>query len=181
VNALAPINATLSERMAALRRRAGFFASQRRKDVALYGLLADCLALCEEVERDGLLPNLMAQHIGKAESRRYFERGADVYLVVGRLVFEDGEKTRAAAWRYTAAMREAAKRQIAPADLAEWLRTEGGINELFRRRPKQPRKRTIRTLSLNSPVPYEDGRELRLVLRADGRGFFDVISSEVQP
>ncbi len=166
----------LTDRMDAMRSRAAF-ACQRRKDVQLYFLLADCLAICEECERDNRTDELKAEALeylrDGAGGRRYMEGAPDVYLIVGRYVFER-EINRAACWRYTATLREAAKSQIASADLAQWLRENGGINALFKARDLAARSCKTKTLHLTSPVTVPKDGQFTLMLMRLPNGFFEV-------
>lgn len=171
--------ATIEQQIADLKGRARFFISQRRKDVNLYQVLADCMAICERAELDGEIDRLRADFLERERAtgkRAYFERDADVFLIVGRCVFEP-EVNRAACWRYTATMREAAKRQIRSTELVDWLRQEGGINALFRARPVQARTATTKTLHLNAPVEVPKDAPFTITLRRDERGFFDVVAA----
>lgn len=165
-----------------LRSRASFFANKRRKDVELYQVLAECLAICETVERERSLPELIEQFLAQrsegVSGRRYLESNPDVYLVVGRLVFEQ-ESNRAACWRYTATLREAAQLQIASSGFVEWLRTNGGINALFKARKVAARTAQTKTLHLNNSVEVPKTGVFTLTLQRDHRGFFDVISREL--
>lgn len=165
--------------IAALKSRAAFFISQRRKDIDLYQVLADCMAICERADLDGEVQRLRSDFLArqKQEGRRaYFEADPDVFLIVGRSVFEP-EVNRAACWRYTATMREAAKRQIRSGELVEWLRSSGGINALFRARPVAARTARTKTLHLNAPIDIPKGEPFTLTLRRDDRGFFDVLNA----
>ena len=171
---------SIYDRVDALRDRATFFVSQRRKDIDLYKVLADCLAICEEASAMGLLDDLKKRVIQAPDygrNRQYLNANADVYLVVGRLVFE-GEKQRAATWRYTATLREAAKNNIASSDLVDWLRSNGGINALFKARDVKTRTAKTKTLNLNQQIEVPKDGAFTVTLRRDARGFFDVIEGK---
>ena len=140
-------------------------------------MLADCLSLAKICERFNLTEQLKQHIISKSKKRTYFEKDADVYLVVGRYMFED-TKARAACWRYTATIREAAKRQIDSGDLAQWLNDNGGINALFRERPKVQRSNKTRTLHLRSSVEVEIDKPFTITLKSDGTGFFEVLNQK---
>lgn len=166
----------IKERVAGVKTRAGFFLSQRRKDLDLYQLLADTLAICEEVEREGMLEEMrdaVRDQAANGRNRVYTEQGSDVYVVVGRAVFEP-EINRAASWRYSAALREAAQRQIRSHELADWLRANGGVNTLFRGRGVMRRTLSTKTLHLNQQITVPKDQEFTVVLQMDGRGFFNV-------
>lgn len=164
-------------------RSAGSFPV-RRSDAALYKLLAECLNLVNQCYLDpGLLQEVKDLAItyqkDRGAKRTYFESTADPELVVGRLVF-GGEKRRDACWRYTAAMREANKRQISSENLVSWLTENGGINSLFRSRPVTKRTRETKTLFLREAVRLPKSGLFTLVLEDDGSGFYHVISLNPQ-
>lgn len=160
-----------------LRRRASFFVSQRRKDLQLYRVLADVYALCATCSAQDV-EAFRAAVIDRAGRRAYFESDADVFLVVGRYVFESPDRRRDAAWRYTAAMREASKRQIRPSDFAGWLAVNGGINALFKTRPVESRTACTRTLSLTEAVTVPKDGSFTLTLRRTSVGAFEVLALE---
>jgi hypothetical protein len=168
----------IRHRINAAKQRAGFFVTQRRRDIDLYALLAECLAACEEAQRSGLESEVRAELATRplnGRNRTYTEAGSDIFLVIGRYVFEP-EINRAASWRYTAVIREAAKIGLASADLVDHLRANGGINALFRARPVVARSARTKTLHLNDPVEVPKDAPFTLTLRRDSRGFFDVVA-----
>lgn len=168
-------------KIAAVREQASFFVTKRRRDIELYDLLSKALALCEEAEQGGHLEDLRQVLTEKNRrgdrNRTYANAGSDVYLLVGRLVFErEGDTSRrACAWRYTAAMREAHKRGVRSDGLVEWLRENGGINTLFRGRPVAARSAITKTLHLNQPIAIPKGEPVTIRIQRDARGFFDVL------
>ena len=154
----------------------------RRTDAVLYALLGDCMAICEEVLRDGKEDELReAVEGGKrftpGKGRRYVERGTDVYVMVGRYALQ-GHDSRNSYYRYAATMREAAKHQISAADLPAWLAANGGINALFKARDVKARTARTKTLHLNDAVTVPKDGAFTLTLRRDARGFFDVVAAE---
>lgn len=162
-----------------LKSRAAFFVSQRRRDIDLYKVLADCMLICQRAALNGFVDQMVAAHLAAERAsgkRAYFEQGGDIYLVIGRCVFEP-EINRAAAWRYIATMREAANRQILPDQLVTWLRENGGINALFRARPVTARTAQTKTLHLTSAVTVPKDSPFQLTLQRSDRGFFDVIAA----
>lgn len=170
----------IKARMGEVRERACWFGKKRRSDAELYQVLAECMALCEEVERcellDKLKEDLLKTQVKDTRNRRYIQANADVYLVVGRVIFEDGDGgRRSACWRYSATLREAAKRRIDSADLARWLAQNGGVNTLFRGRPVQARTATTKTLHLNQAITALKREPFTVTLRRDDRGFYDVV------
>jgi hypothetical protein len=168
---------TIDDRLAAVREKARFFAGKRRSDADLYVVLSECLAICETAEAEGQTDALKQRYLrGKEGSnRRYFERDADVYLIVGRIVFEH-ESNRAACWRYTATMREAAKLDISAGELPGWLLANGGINALFRTRPVTARTCKTRTLHLTKAIEVNKSGAFTVTLRRTATGFFDVVA-----
>lgn len=169
---------TSLERLNAIRASAGAFPAKRR-DVDLYAVLGDCLTFCEEIDRDGadadLRLALSGHDIPGKKRRSYVETGSDIYLMVGRFVFDPN---RAAAFRYGVALREAALKQVKGADLPGWLKDHGGIASLFLRRPLTARTVTTKTLHLNQAVTVPKEGTITLTLRRDHRNFFDVVDVE---
>lgn len=180
MNMQANVGADVLPRLEALKERAKAIRGKTRKNCELYTLLGDCMEMCRAVRERGDLEQIKSQvvHLKSNGARAYFESGADEFLVVGRFVFESEGRSRADAWRFTATLREAHKKDIAPEELADWLLKNGGINALFRRR-KAARSTRTRCLHLNQPVTYRNGRNLTLTLKPDGAGFFHVLTSEV--
>lgn len=172
----------IHHRIKAAREKASFFVTQRRKDVELYQVLADCLAICEGVSKSGTLDELKRRFIAECKQpgrRKYLESNADVFLVVGRFVFEkDGDSDRrACCWRYTATMREAEKRGIHSSKLVEWMRENGGINSLFRARSVEARSTQTKTLHLNQSITLQKGRKTTITIEMKPNGFCDVLSA----
>jgi hypothetical protein len=160
--------------------KAGFFLAKRRKDAELYSVLADVLSICEDVERNGLTDAVredVSRQKANGRNRVYAERQSDVYVIVGRSVFEP-EINRAASWRYSACLREAGKRQINSRSLVEWLVNNGGINTLFKGRGVLRDAIATRTLHLNQSVEINKKEPFTITLKMDGRGFFDVIDNQ---
>ena len=154
----------------------------RRTDGMLYALLGQCLAICEEVLRDGKTEELRQAVEGgnrfvAGKGRRYVEANTDVYVMLGRYVLQ-GNDSRNSYYRYAATMREAGKRQISAADLPTWLATNGGVNALFKARPVNARTARTKTLNLNQQVTVPKDGPFTLVLRRDERGFFDVVAAD---
>jgi len=170
--------AELNTRVDAIKEKAGFFMAKRRKDRELYAVLAETLSLCEEVEKNGLQETFRVQIAAQAKADRnrvYAERKSDVYIVVGRAVFEP-ELNRGSSWRYCSAMREAAKRDISGTDLAGWLGENGGVKTLFEGRGVLAKAVTTRTLHLNKSVQVSRTEPFMLTLQMDHRGFFNVVT-----
>jgi hypothetical protein len=164
----------------------------RRKDGKLYALLAECLSICEEVIRDGMVEELRQiarvsvderrprGEVTRAESnngkgRRYVEAGSDAYILVARYVLA-GVDGRNSHYRYATTLREAGKRQIAATDLAEWLTENGGVNALYRPTTMKPETNQTRQLYLNQRIKFPREGAFTITLRHDGKGFFDVVA-----
>jgi hypothetical protein len=178
----------LDARLDAIRKRASDGGMPvRRKDRQLYGVLADCLTLCEDVEREGLLPELRRavrvsvdiRGQGNAgKGRRYVETGSDVFILVSRFALE-GHDNRNSFYRYASTLREAAKRQIRGADLEEWLSSNGGVKALYLSRPVVTKSYCLRTIHLRDSIEYPRNRSFTITLRWDGQGAFFVEKSGV--
>ena len=110
-----------------------------RADVKLYEVLSDCLQLCSRIQTEGILDKLkdhiIAETKNSGNKKTHFKAKADKYLIVGRLIFGQN-KSRASTWRYTACLREAAKKQINADQIVPWLIKNGGLNSLFETRSK---------------------------------------------
>lgn len=151
---------------------------QRRKDLELYKILASCLDLCLWADREEALRSELVEAVRAKEkegrNRVYVNSGAKTAVLVCRYVLE-GEDNRNSIYRYAACLDQAIERQLRPEGLVDWLRENGGLNRLFRARPKDTRSFETRTLHLNSPVSAPIGSVLVLRLRRDDRGYFDVL------
>ena len=151
----------------------------RRKDRALYGVLAECLSVCEEVLRDGLgaeLRDAITNETGVkyGTGSRRVKPTSDVYNLVCRYVFGDREDYSSLG-KYAQTLRAAAQRQIGSSELEQWLCDNGGARALYLT-IKVPRTDMTRvTLNLNTPVTFPKDEAFTLVLRYDGKGFFDVL------
>ena len=164
-------------KVALIKGRASFFMAKRRKDAELYQVIAESMRLCEIVTDKGLVEAVKQRVIdkgAKTKKRSYFEKESDVYLIVGRYVFEP-EISREASWRYTATMREAARHGLTSETVVEWLSKNGGVNGLFRTRNKKSRNTKIKTLHLDRPVHFHEDRPFTVTLKRMPNGFFEVI------
>ena len=149
----------------------------RRTDAALYAVLSEIKAICEDITAAKAEDDLRAVYAAKATNRRkYLETGSDVHVIACRYVLEDDD-TRNSVYRYAIALREAAKRQIGAQDLAEWLRASGGVNALYKARETAFRVRTTKTLHLTSPVEVVPGVALALTVMRRPDGFFDLVQA----
>ncbi len=169
----------------------------RRKDGRLYQLLAECLGICEDVIAADMFEELRQiavtrvnerqprGTVTRAESnngkgRRYVKAGSDAFTLVARYVLA-GVDTRNSHYRYATTMREAHKRHIAAARLVEWLGENGGVNALYGPATFKGDIQSKKTLHLNQTVNFPREGEFTLILRHDGKGFFDVIAHPGQP
>jgi hypothetical protein len=152
---------------------------QKKTSFELYAVLAPCLELCERCLRDpaeqAALDRLFADQPKGKRNRHYVEKGSDIYLHVARFVFCDGERNRNNAWRYSVALREAAKSQIGSEDLAAWLKDNGGVNALYFKRPLDIVHVTTKALRLARPITYPRDRPFTLTLRWTRDNAFDVL------
>lgn len=193
MNAMAEIQHSLRDMLDAAKRTAqNGGLPVRRKDGTLYRMLAECLAVCEVVQREGRedeLRALIRKSIdarnpgiwgqGRAESnngrgRRYAERGSDAFILVCRYVLPETETT-AARSRYSNALREASKQGITSDQLPAWLAEHGGVNTLFKARRVIATDVTTRTLHLNDSITAPKQGQFTVTMEMDHRGFFNVI------
>jgi hypothetical protein len=142
--------------------------NQKAASLALYEVMARCMELCERCDRDPAeraeLEKLFAEQ-PKNGKRRYVEKGSDIYVFVCRYVFTDTDRTNAI--RYAAALREASKMQISSADLAEHMKSRGGINALYFRRPLDARLVKTKCIRLAETITFS--RDAPLTLRLSWR------------
>lgn len=150
--------------------------SQKQASLALYGVMAKCMELCERAERDETereeIYRLFADQ-PKQGNRRYVERGSDTYVLVCRFVFTETDRTNA--MRYASALREAAKLQLNSKTIAEWLKTEGGINALYFRRPLDARCVKTKALRLAEQIEFSRDEPFTLTLSWQDDNTFAVV------
>jgi hypothetical protein len=150
----------------------------RRKDGALYAMLASCLGLCQDVQRlqleDAIKDRLGDRPALAGRNRRYVFQTTDVYVLVARYVLE-GVDERNSVYRYATTLRRAAEFGLERDTMAEWLATEGGVNALFRTRQVEARTATTRTLHLSSPVTVVKDAPFTVTLQRRPDGFFNVL------
>lgn len=153
--------------------------SQKAASLALYSVMARCMELCERCERDASeraeLDRLFDDQ-PKTGNRRYVEKGSDIYVFVCRYVFTDTDRTNA--MRYAAALREASKMQISSAELAEHMKTNGGVNALYFRRPLDARLVKTKCLRLAETITFSRDAELTLRLSWRDDNSFVVIEQK---
>ena len=124
---------------------------QKHASVALYRVLGKALVICEQaVSQEELRALIKTRSSGALTGRRYAEAGSDVYTVVCRYVFEGSVHGNVS--RYACALREAKLRQIRGADLAQWLKDNGGVVELFTARARDTLVISTKCLRLDQAV-----------------------------
>ena len=152
----------------------------RRTDKALYALLAECLGICEDVARDGLLPELreavrvtvdIRGQNNAGKGRRFAFKDADVYTLVARAVLE-GADNRNSVYRYAGALRCAGERQIRSVELEAWLATHGGVVTLYETRQRPDIERSTKTVVLDQPIKYKVGVPITITIEATSAGRF---------
>jgi hypothetical protein len=152
----------------------------RRTDARLYDLISRVYGAALRIDRDNATASLRARVEGlkspKPDARRraYVERQSDVFILASRYVLT-GVDNRNSVYRYAAAMRGAADRQIPPDKLPGWLAENGGLRELLK--PVSDHgERSRRVLTLDRPVTFRPGDVIHLTLHAQGAGYFVVIT-----
>lgn len=159
---------------------------KRHSSLELYELLAGCMALAERCRNDDAnaeLRRLVAQQ-PRTGNRRYVERQSDEYSLVCRFVFSDlrsAKAERSNASRYAHALRQAAISGLTSATLVAKLATDGGINNLFLRRPLSAANVTTRSLQLDRPITVEKGRPFCLTLRRTTDNRYEVLDHSDDP
>lgn len=128
---------------------------QKKASLELYAVLARCAEICERCAASPadlveLTTLFDAQDRGE-RNRRYIEDGSDINIRVARYVFE-ADDNRANVYRYSIALREAARRGVRSSEMAFWLRTNGGINALYHTRPAQRVNLSTRCLRLSESI-----------------------------
>lgn len=149
----------------------------RHSDALLYAILAGCLKLCERSDEHDF--EVLRVEYGRAEraatgKRFYIEKNSDPQQIVCRYVFRQDEN-RANVNRYALALREAAKLQIRSDDLVEWLKTNGGINALFLRRPVEAELVSTKCLRLDRQITISKNGTLTITLERRDDNVFRVI------
>jgi hypothetical protein len=160
----------------------------RRKDGALYALLAECLAICEEVISTNMFEELRrlavvsVNHrqprgtVTRAESNNgrghnYVEKNSDAFILVSRYVLS-GSDERNSSYRYATTLREAYRRNIPSDQLKDWLTENGGVQALFLTRLVNAKSARAKTLHLTEAIDYPKTGEFVLILEYNGRGHF---------
>jgi hypothetical protein len=154
---------------------------KRQSSFVLYNLLSGCMALAKRAQTNAVealeLRDLVRdeQTSGKG---RWTLKSSDVYTVVCRYVFPrtgDARRELSNASRYAHALREAAKREIAPEELTEWLSTKGGVNALFLTRPDLRSTVLTKTLYLSEQIEVKKDVAFTLKLRRLPNNVYEVL------
>lgn len=156
----------------------------RRKDRQLYGVLAECLAVCEEAIRDNQFAELK-ENITKETGAKHgtgstrVKPTSDIYNLVCRYVF-GGRQDYSSLGKYAQTIREAANRQISSSKLEQWLCDNGGARALYLTIKTPNPGMTRVTLNLNEPITFPKDANFSIVLKYDGKGFFDVVQKPLR-
>lgn len=155
--------------------------SQKAASVALYGVLASCLELCERCDRapeDRAAMERLFNEQPKIGNRRYVEKGSDIYVFVCRFVFTETDRTNAI--RYASALREAAKMQINSSDLFDHLKNNGGVNSLYFRRPLDTRLVKTKCLRLAEQIEFSRDQPFTITLMWQDDNSFAIVRQEMK-
>ncbi len=156
----------------------------RQKNKVLYNVMADCMSICAQVLATNAMDELREAVIlgtnGVAGSR-FVKSSSDVYTIVCRYVLGNRED-RSSITKYSQAVREASKLGVKPENLSDWMVANGGMRALYLRvKAANPRKGMKQaTLHLNERIEYPREGPFTLVLRYDGKGFFDVVKGPLR-
>lgn len=168
------VNAELAEILAA-------HSSPRGHNQRLYRALGYCLELCQLCslfpEERKALDDLIEESKPK-NKRSYIERGSDIYIRVARFMFRE-EEHYANTSRYAHTLREAARRQISPEELPEFLATQGGVNVLYLSRPLDSTVVKTKCLRLAEQITVPKDREFTLRLIRQPDNSFAVVALDV--
>lgn len=150
----------------------------------LYELLGECMDLAYRAEgnptEEAELRQLVRGDNRHNKKGRWVEKDSDTYLLVCRFVFYDpGRATaeRGTGWRYATVLREAAKRQVTPSELAQYLRENGGMNALVQTRPVETQEVTTKTLLLDRAITVRKGQPFTLTLKRLPDNRYEVIEA----
>ncbi len=150
--------------------------SQKAVSVALYGVLASCMNLCERCDHEPAereeLERLFKEQ-PRPGKRRYVEKNSDIYVLVCRFVFTETDRTNA--MRYASALREASKLQVASGELRDYLKDNGGINALYFKRPLDARSVKTKCLRLASQIEFSRDEPFTLKLTWRDDNTFDAV------
>lgn len=152
--------------------------SGRRTDFRLYAILAGCLEICERCGNPDEEARIRQWHASRpvpnGKNRHYVERGSDIYQVVCRAVFGDGDCS-ANVNRYAISLRIASQQQIRSGMIVEWLKRNGGVNGLYLRRPLAAVTVKTKCLRLTSQIEIPKGRPFTLTLKRTATNEYQVV------
>jgi len=159
---------------------------KRHSSFALYRLLSDCMALAVRCmnaseDRQALIDLIKPDEYGKGRSRKgQVNASSSEFQLVCRFVFQhkgtSASAERSNASRYGKTLEEAFKRQIGPTKIESFLREQGGINALFRRRPLRSTSVRTKTLYLTESIDVPKTGEFTITLRRTPENAFEVIA-----
>jgi hypothetical protein len=156
---------------------------KKKASFRLYEVLARAMSIVERCDRNTgdrhELHSLIAQMPLGSRNRQYVEKGSDDNTLVGRYVFQHSNYTNIC--RYAHAMREAAKAQISSDQLANYLRTNGGINTLYMKKPNDHFVMSKKNLYLTKSVTFNRNEPFTITLKWCDDNRFDVLDMPKQP
>jgi len=150
---------------------------QKLASLDLYRVLTQSLELCEAALATNSGQDELRQLVAAdAETgrRRYVERGSDVYTTACRFVFS-GDECHANMCRYAHALREASRLGLTSATLFEHLKSEGGVNALYLRRPLSALTKTLKIVQLDRSITVPKSGRFTLTLERAPNNVFAVI------
>lgn len=172
---------SIAERIERLRQEAHAGPiGKRHSSFRLYEVLADCMDIALRCRRDPAdraeLDRLVREQPKRGKGR-WTLRSSDEFIAVCRYVFPNGSRSaeRSNSSRYAHCLRQAAERQIAPADLVHFLKTEGGLNVLYLARPLTRTTVSAKTIRFDRAVELPKDGEFTLTLKRQADGSFEVI------
>lgn len=146
----------------------------------LYSALGDSAMIARICSFDDTmfkeLRTMVAEQPRGDHNRRYVENGSDVFSRVCRYVFARTNHTNVC--RYAHVLREAEKAQITPADLPDWLKSNGGVNALYYRRPLNQAEVATKVLRLTERIEFPRDRDFTITLRWTSHNMFAPINRE---
>jgi len=146
----------------------------------LYEVLADCMRMvqrCNNNPVDMAEMEALFKSIAPDDGRHYVEKTNYIPNIVCRYVFDGSNRTNIA--RYSIVLREAEKRQIAPGDLAQYMKDNGGVNEFYFSRPLQSREVFTKNLALTKPVRISRDKPFTLRVIWSRGNLFNVLESSI--
>lgn len=152
-----------------LRIKAAEFPQSRKRDIALYGVLAGALRLVQILHRDDLL----ARAHELLPRGKHLKSDSDVYTLAAKLVFEE----RCLAWRASFCLRGLGMAQVQPDRAVDYLKENGGMNTFSAERRRHLELITSRTLRLDKSIVVARGSTITVTLRHDKDSNFVVVDT----